>query len=227
MPDCIPAQRLLSPGLWKFQHTFDAKHVFELITPHRDVSAAEDVLSGFSVGALRGDYSVSDPLRVYFALFHLQLINEHRSIIARSANHVLWVHPHLNGSTASGHEGDSGYVMVASLMQAAQVLNAVAHGALICTAGFVQIMFVMSPSRPSTAQGNWMPGQSARASKLNIALHAQSKFELQGFVSGSEVTTAGMMAALQALPSVGVIKVFAPFAYDGILDERCAVSLHA
>ena len=68
-----------------------------------------------------------------------------------------------------------------------------------------------------------MPGQSARASKLNIALHSQSKFERQGFVSGSEVTTAGMMAALQAVPSVGIVKVFAPFAYDGIQDERCAL----
>ena len=122
VPDCIPAQRQLSPSLWKFQIALDASHVFDLITPHRDVKVAEEVLSGFSVGALRGDFSISDPLRVYFSLFHLQLLNEHQSVIARSASQVLWVHPRLHDSAASGHEGDSGYVTVA-LMQAVPALN--------------------------------------------------------------------------------------------------------
>jgi hypothetical protein len=79
--------------------------------------------------------------------------------------------------------------------------------------------------RASQSQGNWMPGQSAKSSKLNVALHAQSKFELHGFVAGSEVTTAGIAAALQAAPNIGEVKVFAPFSYKGLLDERCGQGL--
>lgn len=70
-----------------------------------------------------------------------------------------------------------------------------------------------------------MPGQAAKTSKLNVALHAQSNFAKHGFVAGSEITTAGIAAALLRQPTVGKVQVFAPFVYDGLYTERCVRDL--
>ena len=50
---------------------------------------------------------------------------------------------------------------------------------------------------------------------LHIALHAQSKSSLHGWVAGSEITTRGLARALSAHPRVAHVQVFAPFAYEG------------
>ncbi len=73
----------------------------------------------------------------------------------------------------------------------------------------------------SAAAGNWLPGQQGSAQLLNVALHAQSRYAMHGFVAGSEVTTAGMAAALKLSPEVANVQVFAPFAYDGLVETRC------
>ena len=51
---------------------------------------------------------------------------------------------------------------------------------------------------------------------LNVALHAQSRYTEHGWVAGSEITTAGLLAALRAHPSVDHAQVFAPFSYAGL-----------
>jgi hypothetical protein len=52
--------------------------------------------------------------------------------------------------------------------------------------------------------------------KLNVALHAQSRYRDHGWVAGSEITTAGLLAALRRSPEVARADVFAPFAYAGM-----------
>ena len=59
----------------------------------------------------------------------------------------------------------------------------------------------------------------AHAGNLNVALHAQSRYRDHGWVAGSEVTTAGMLAALRRHPDVVRAEVFAPFAYEGLLSS--------
>ena len=81
---------------------------------------------------------------------------------------------------------------------------------------------------------------------LNVALHAQSRYESHGWVAGSEVrcfhiaslctpflpsndcpclisssqiTTSGLLAALRRHPAVHRAEVFAPFAYEGMLTS--------
>ncbi|GMH49292.1 hypothetical protein TrRE_jg2650 [Triparma retinervis] len=51
---------------------------------------------------------------------------------------------------------------------------------------------------------------------LNISLHAQSKYTDNGWVAGSEVTTAGMKAIFGSHPSVNSVSVFSPFNYAGL-----------
>lgn len=75
------------------------------------------------------------------------------------------------------------------------------------------------PKPPKQVQGNWMPGSLAPVA-LNVALHAQSKYSQHGFVSGSEVTTNGIAAALRQVPDVAHVHVFAPFAYGELLRRR-------
>ena len=54
------------------------------------------------------------------------------------------------------------------------------------------------------------------AGKLNVALHAQSRYRDHGWVAGSEITTSGLLAALRRSPEVARAEVFAPFAYSGL-----------
>jgi hypothetical protein len=65
-----------------------------------------------------------------------------------------------------------------------------------------------------------MPGQTAKTARLNVALHAQSKFVRHGFVAGSEITTSGMARALTKVEGIGKVAVFAPFAYEDLEKER-------
>jgi hypothetical protein len=60
-------------------------------------------------------------------------------------------------------------------------------------------------------------GHALEAGLLRVALHAQSRYSDHGWVAGSEITTAGMVAALRRHPAVGQAEVFAPFAYRGLL----------
>jgi hypothetical protein len=53
---------------------------------------------------------------------------------------------------------------------------------------------------------------------LNIALHAQSRYQDHGWVAGSEITTSGLLAALRRSTLVSRAEVFAPFAYKGYRD---------
>jgi len=53
---------------------------------------------------------------------------------------------------------------------------------------------------------------------LNIALHSQSRYADHGWVAGSEITTAGILAALRRHSHVARAEVFAPFAYSGISE---------
>ncbi|KAJ1446081.1 hypothetical protein M885DRAFT_625578 [Pelagophyceae sp. CCMP2097] len=64
----------------------------------------------------------------------------------------------------------------------------------------------------------WLLAAAAAAEErrlLNVALHAQSRSSLHGWVAGSEITTRGLGAALLADARVGSVEVFAPFAYRG------------
>ena len=54
---------------------------------------------------------------------------------------------------------------------------------------------------------------------LSIALHAQSKSEVHGWVAGSEITTRGLRNALIELPDVASVAILAPFAYSD-LDRK-------
>uniref|UniRef100_A0A7S3K3S3 Spore protein YkvP/CgeB glycosyl transferase-like domain-containing protein n=1 Tax=Aureoumbra lagunensis TaxID=44058 RepID=A0A7S3K3S3_9STRA len=55
--------------------------------------------------------------------------------------------------------------------------------------------------------------------QLSIALHAQSRSELHGWVAGSEITTRGLCAALIKRKDVAACEIFAPF-YYGALGTR-------
>ena len=50
---------------------------------------------------------------------------------------------------------------------------------------------------------------------LKIALHAQSKSSLHGWVAGSEVTTRGLRRAFLKRADVSIVEIFAPFCYEG------------
>ena len=50
---------------------------------------------------------------------------------------------------------------------------------------------------------------------LKIALHAQSKSSLHGWVAGSEVTTRGLRRAFLKRTDVSIVEIFAPFCYEG------------
>ena len=57
--------------------------------------------------------------------------------------------------------------------------------------------------------------------RINVALHAQSRFGEHGWVAGSEVTTAGLKRALLArTDAVGAVEVFAPFVYSALGDRE-------
>jgi len=62
------------------------------------------------------------------------------------------------------------------------------------------------------------PEREPERERLAVALHAQSRYVSHGWVAGSEITTAGMLAALRRHPRVGRAEVFAPFAYEGLAD---------
>lgn len=65
-----------------------------------------------------------------------------------------------------------------------------------------------------------MPGQSVKSAKLNIALHCQSHSSRHTAVAGSEITTAGLAAALKQDPAVGVVEIFAPYKYEALFSTR-------
>jgi len=54
---------------------------------------------------------------------------------------------------------------------------------------------------------------------LKIALHAQSKSSLHGWVAGSEVTTRGLRRAFLKRTDVSIVEIFAPFCYEGIAHQ--------
>ena len=73
----------------------------------------------------------------------------------------------------------------------------------------------------------------ASPSVINVALHAQSRYRDHQWVAGSEITTTGIKNALEQYAAtntnadalrhasglaVGRVAVFAPFAYEGLLD---------
>ena len=66
---------------------------------------------------------------------------------------------------------------------------------------------------------------SAVGDGLRVALHAQSKYELHGWVAGSEITTAALARALRARADVADVAVFAPFSYGGLFDRAWDVAL--
>ena len=99
--------------------------------------------------------------------------------------------------------------------QAVRAISAFKLGLRILTilaANHDAIVRLVMLDRESATQGNRLPGQ--HGAKLNVALHAQSQSKEQGFVAGSEVTTAGLAAALRILPEIGHIRIFAPFMYN-------------
>ena len=74
-------------------------------------------------------------------------------------------------------------------------------------------------SAASASRGNWLPGRHDTG-KVNVALHAQSKYSFHGFVAGSEITTRGIAAAFKSASDIGVVRVFAPFDYAEVGDVR-------
>ena len=54
---------------------------------------------------------------------------------------------------------------------------------------------------------------------FRIALHCQAKFAEHGWVAGSEITTAGLKRAFEALSEVDHVEVFAPFSYATLIEN--------
>jgi hypothetical protein len=71
------------------------------------------------------------------------------------------------------------------------------------------------------SDGRLMPEQGRSGHGLRVALHAQSLFDKHGFVAGSEVTVAGIQAALLAAGTVDRVAVFTPFHYSEVHDSLC------
>lgn len=66
---------------------------------------------------------------------------------------------------------------------------------------------------------------SGRRGGLKIALHAQSKSSLHGWVAGSEITTRGLRRALLKRTDVSIVEIFAPFCYEGIANYQWDILL--
>jgi len=66
---------------------------------------------------------------------------------------------------------------------------------------------------------------SGRRGGLKIALHAQSKSSLHGWVAGSEITTRGLRRALLKRTDVSIVEIFAPFCYEGIANYKWDILL--
>ena len=60
---------------------------------------------------------------------------------------------------------------------------------------------------------------------LAIALHAQSKSSLHGWVAGSEVTTRGLRRALLRRGDVAIVEILAPFAYEAATSRSWDILL--
>lgn len=195
-----------------FAFILDLSSYSKLLFPHDAVAAVEDALIGLFAD---DEASSTDPLRAFVFLIRVEAHRDPVGLLASTPDVFVWCHPSI-----AGHDGDNAaavYVTKPVVRPFLKLLHRL----------FIFIIVVMHVvHRDSQAQGNWMPGQSARNSKINVALHAQSNFSKHGFVAGSEITTAGIAAALRDMSSVGTVKTFAPFSYAGLFDERyvCAAA---
>ena len=84
----------------------------------------------------------------------------------------------------------------------------------------VLLLLALMPGRGSAAPGAEAGvGAGGSPEGLRVALHAQSKHSEHGWVAGSEITTAGIKRALEALPGVAHVQIFATFSYAGLREN--------